>query len=582
MELERLGKYELLERLGRGGMGEVWKARDTQLRRFVAIKLLHADLQANPDFVKHFMREAQLVASLRHPNIVQIHDFQLADTQGPSIKAYMVMDYIEGGTLADYIRNTVRKGLFPPAADIVYLFTAVSLALDYAHQKGMIHRDIKPANILLDKTATMGKATGEPILTDFGIARLQGASTSTVTRALIGTPLYMSPEQAGSRIVDERSDLYSLGIILYEMVTGITPFRGDSPIAIMMQHMQERPTPPDLINTNISPSLSTVVLQSIAKDPEARFSTATAMTVALAQALDQPVPTNLSKPRSVNEQPDYNPLQPSAPSTGMTPHPPTFTASPAAPSTPASAGYPEPQSISPVYSSPYATPYATPATSDHGKNELPAGTREPAYPGVVGPYSPHVDRPSQPLLPARFRRRGLLIALIACVLLLLVGVGAFSVFPLLSSKHGSTTTNSAGAGGGSIVFKRSPNAPPNTFDQLQINLTNILPPPAGETYYAWLESSTPEVVLPHWELQVSNGGVHALYSSNAGYTDLLANSRVFLITEEDAGTAPTVPSFTLSTHLYYAKISYTASSSPTFEVKPCPSSNQGNAGNPCS
>src|SRR5258708_18206965 len=152
MQQEQLGKYALLEILGRGGMGEVWKARDTQLQRYVAIKLLHADLQANPDFVTHFMREAKLFASLRHHNIVQIHDFQLADTQGPSIKAYMVMDYIAGGTLADYIRNTVRKGLFPPAADIVYLFTAVSLALDYAHQKGMIHRDIKPANILLDKT----------------------------------------------------------------------------------------------------------------------------------------------------------------------------------------------------------------------------------------------------------------------------------------------------------------------------------------------------------------------------------------------------------------------------------------------
>ncbi len=575
MELERLGKYELLERLGRGGMGEVWKARDTQLRRFVAIKLLHADLQANPDFVKHFMREAQLVASLRHPNIVQIHDFQLADTQGPSIKAYMVMDYIQGGTLADYIRNTVRKGLFPPAADIVYLFTAVSLALDYAHQKGMIHRDIKPANILLDKTATMGKATGEPILTDFGIARLQGASTSTVTRALIGTPLYMSPEQAGSRMVDERSDLYSLGIILYEMVTGVTPFRGDSPIAIMMQHMQERPTPPDLINTNISPSLSTVVLQSIAKDPEARFPTATAMTVALAQALDQPVPTNLSKPRSVNEQPGYNPLQPFAPSTGMTPHPPTFTASPTVPSTPASAGYPEPQSISPVY----LTPYATPATSDQGKSELPAGAGEQGYAGVAGPYSPHVDRPSKALLPARFQRKGLLIALIACVILLLLGVGAFSLYPLLSSKQGSTTTNSAGAGVGSIVFSRSSNAPPNTFDQLQVNLQHILPPPAGKTYYAWLESSSIEAVFPHWELQVSNGGVHALYSSNAGYTDLLANSTLFLITEEDAGTIPVTPSFTLRTHLYYAKIAHTPSSSHTFDVKPCPSSN---AGNPCS
>src|SRR5258706_2787631 len=195
MELERLGKYELLERLGRGGMGEVWKARDTQLRRYVAIKLLHADLQANPDFVTHFMREAQFVASLHHPNIVQIHDFQHTNTHGSSIKAYMVMDYIEGGTLADYISNTVRKGLFPLATDIVYLFTAISLALDYAHQKGMIHRDIKPANILLDKTATRGKATGEPILTDFGIARLQRPSASTLTRAFIGTPRYISPEQ---------------------------------------------------------------------------------------------------------------------------------------------------------------------------------------------------------------------------------------------------------------------------------------------------------------------------------------------------------------------------------------------------
>ncbi len=131
-----------------------------RLRRYVAIKLLHADLQANPDFVAHFLREAQLVASLRHPNIVQVHDFQLINTQGSSVKAYMVMDYIEGGTLADYIRNTVRKGFFPQAADIVYLFTAISLALDYAHQQGMIHRDIKPANILLDKPSYCGQTSG--------------------------------------------------------------------------------------------------------------------------------------------------------------------------------------------------------------------------------------------------------------------------------------------------------------------------------------------------------------------------------------------------------------------------------------
>src|SRR5258706_1640613 len=290
MELERLGKYELLERLGQGGMGEVWKARDTQLRRYVAIKLLHADLQANPDFVTHFMREAQFVASLRHPNIVQIHDFQHTNTHGSSITAYMVMDHIEGGTLADYIRNTVRKGLFLPATDIVYLFTAISLALDYAHQKGMIHRDIKPANILLDSSTATGKALGEPILTDFGIAKLQGASSSTLTRAFIGTPRYISPEQAEGHTIDERSDLYSLGIILYEILTGNTPFRADSPIAVMMQHMHAKPTPPELINPKVTPALSAVVLQSIAKDPEARFPSATAMTVALAQAFGLPVP----------------------------------------------------------------------------------------------------------------------------------------------------------------------------------------------------------------------------------------------------------------------------------------------------
>jgi serine/threonine protein kinase len=334
MELERLGKYELLNRLGQGGMGEVWKARDTQLRRYVAIKILHPNLQENPDFVTHFMREAQFVASLQHPNIVQIHDFQLTDMQGSGVTAYMVMDYVEGGTLADYIRATSRKGLFPPAEDIVYLFTAISLALDYAHQKGMVHRDIKPANILLDKRATTSKPMGEPILTDFGIAKLQGGGAATVTHTAIGTPLYISPEQAKAQVATERSDLYSLGVILYEIVTGITPFRGNNPIAIMMQHVNEMPTPPTLINPNISPALSEVVLRSIAKDPAARFPTASAMTVTLAQSLGVRVPSSLSKPTSMKDQPDYNPLQRSRSLSGMAPHLPILTASPAVPFTP--------------------------------------------------------------------------------------------------------------------------------------------------------------------------------------------------------------------------------------------------------
>src|SRR6266550_272371 len=180
IEPRRLGKYELRERLGRGGMGEVWKAFDNQLQRNVAIKLLHADLQSDPSFVSRFQREAQVIASLHHPNIVQIYDFQVSQqTDSENATAYMVMDYVEGRTLANYIRDTSRLGKFPPAADLLHLFTPISTAIDYAHEKGMIHRDIKPANILLDKRTTKDKPMGEPVLTDFGIAKLQGAGATT-------------------------------------------------------------------------------------------------------------------------------------------------------------------------------------------------------------------------------------------------------------------------------------------------------------------------------------------------------------------------------------------------------------------
>ena len=581
-EQERLGKYELLERLGQGGMGEVWKARDTQLRRYVAIKFLHANLQDNPDFVMLFTREAQFIASLHHPNIVQIHDFQLTNTRGSSIAAYMVMDYIEGGTLADYIRNTSRKGLFPPAADIVFLFSAISLALDYAHQKGMIHRDIKPANILLDRHTTTGKSMGEPILTDFGIAKWQGGGASTLTRAGIGTPLYISPEQAKGLPAGERSDLYSLGIILYEILTGITPFRGTNQIAIMMQHLQELPTPPSLINPNISPELSAIVLQSIAKDPEARFPTASAMTVALARALKVPVPSSLNKPETTKEQSAYNPLQPSRLWPDMSPSPPALTASP--PAAPSSTGYPGAQINTPSH--------LTPATSDHGEGDPHAGTAAPrstSGPGFSGLNSPYGDHPLQSpplspssLLPVQLRRRGLYIALIACVILLLIGIVAFSVRPLLSSQNTTPTPNPPGSVVGHIVFTSSPNTPYNTFDQLQIDLGNITSPPAGKTYFAWLENSNNEATaIPRLELQISNGGVHVIYHAVPAHSDLFAPNNRFLITEEDTGTSSIIPSPDLSTHLYYAIISHTSSSSPTFPVMQCPSSSTNNAGNPC-
>ena len=537
MELERLGKYELVERLGRGGMGEVWRAFDTGLRRHVAIKILHADLQADPDFVTHFMREAQLVASLHHPNIVQIHDFQLVEGEGSSVKAFMVMDYIEGGTLADYIAATVRKGIFPPADDIVALFTAAGLALDYAHQQGMIHRDIKPENILLDKST--GKVPGEPILTDFGIARIQGTSESTLTRSWLGTPRYLSPEQAEGRPVDKRADLYSLGIVLYEILTGITPFRGDNAYAIMMQHVHQQPPPPMLINPGITPALSAVVLQSIAKDPAVRFPSASAMALALTNAFNPPAPASFSPTRSIGQNDGYNPLQPAIQPPGLDARPPVGTATPQGPYSPVPGGYPQAQLIS--------SPAIPPALDKAEMKEI---------------HTPAALPPKRP------RRRNLYIVIAACVLLAL-GISSFFAFPLLFSQHSGQGTPTPGAAGdvvGTLVFQHSSNAAANVFDQVQVKIDHIASPPAGTTYYAWLESPGNDLsVSPHWQLPVSNGSVNYLYSGSPQH-DLYASSTIFLITTETVSSPP-IPNPT--GRLYHATITHTSATPPTFEIKKC-------------
>lgn len=549
-ELRQLGKYELLSRLAQGGMGEVWKARDTELGRLVAIKTLRAELQNNPDFVERFEREPQLIASLRHPNIVKIHDFQVMTIpEEDEILTYMVMDFVEGQTLADYIRSTSRKGKFPPAADVVYIFAAISRALDYAHQQGMIHRDIKPANILLDQRTSTAKAMGEPILTDFGIARSEAFSTRTMTGALLGTPLYISPEQAKGQSGDKRSDLYSLGVILYEMTTGVTPFRGDTTIAILMQHIHDMPTPPALINPNIPPALSMVILKSIAKDPADRYQSATEMTIELAKALNVPVPKNLLSTRSHA----YTPLSasPLTPSTGLN----TGTATP------------HQSTMMPPY--PMSAPYNTPQMPQIQIQEVPAtptNTPPQPQPTLLIPDSVKTSK-QQPFWRSK---KGIIAGIsLGLVLLLLVGIGAAAMTLMTTHK----TTPPATVISGQLRFSNSGHAPASIYDQVQLDVHNVPNPPEGHVYYAWIEIPTMEGHSPqHWPLTVTNNSITSSYTT-PDHTSLLPPQAIFLITSESNAQQPIVPFTDPTARLYYATLNQQSS---TFTVTPCPPINASN------
>src|SRR5216684_2139668 len=268
------GRYELDGVVGRGGMAEVYRARDLRLDRIVAVKTLREDLARDQTFQARFRREAQSAASLNNPSIVAVYDTG-EDNTGGSHVPYIVMEYVDGRTLRDLLRDDRR--LLPERA--LEITDGVLRALDYSHSNGIVHRDIKPGNVMLTRS-------GQVKVMDFGIARAvsDAQATMTQTAQVIGTAQYLSPEQARGERVDARSDLYSAGCLLYELLTGRPPFTGDSPVAIAYQHVTENPVTPSRIDPEIPPWADAIVLKAMAKSPADRYQSAAEMRADLQRA----------------------------------------------------------------------------------------------------------------------------------------------------------------------------------------------------------------------------------------------------------------------------------------------------------
>jgi len=298
-----LGQYQIISELGRGGMAVVYKAYQPALQRYVAIKVLPPQLGLDPDFVRRFQHEAIAAARLKHPNIVTIHDVSSADGVN-----FIVMELVEGESLSAVIRSS---GAMLPER-VASIVAQVASALDYAHQQGFIHRDIKPSNIMLG-------ADDHVTLMDFGIAKAVSGTRLTQTGTLIGTPEYMSPEQVRGLPVDHRADIYSLGVVVYEMLAGQVPFSGDT-ASVLYKQAHELPPPIRTRAIHVPTHIASAIDCALAKDPNQRFATAGAFAHALAAGEFAPQAVQAVAPRGVSAQPATLPYQQAVPP--VTPAPP--------------------------------------------------------------------------------------------------------------------------------------------------------------------------------------------------------------------------------------------------------------------
>ena len=279
-------RYLIEQELGAGGMSAVYRATDPNLKRVVAVKLIHPHLSSNPDFVRRFEVEASSVAQLRHPNIVQVYDFNHdGDTY------YMVLEFVPGESLQDRLKRLNQEGRKLSMDQVIDLAAKICDAVDYAHKRGLVHRDIKPANVMIN-------VQGEPILMDFGIVKILGGTQHTATGAVVGTAIYMSPEQIRGEHADHRADIYSLGVMLYEMVSGKPPYDADSAMTIMMKHLND-PIPDVSVHTANAPAgIKNVLARALAKSTTERYQSAGQMAADLRALKGQPAGMTAPPPSS--------------------------------------------------------------------------------------------------------------------------------------------------------------------------------------------------------------------------------------------------------------------------------------------
>lgn len=276
------GNYELLEEIGKGGMARVYRARQLNIERDVAVKVMSSAFSDQDEFQERFKREADLFARLEHPNILPIYDYGEAQSY-----LYLVLRIMEGGTLERWMRG--RQLVL---TELDHLVSQLAAALDYAHENGIIHRDLKPNNVLLDKF-------GNSYLMDFGIAKIVSEAQNAEISTMLGTPAYMSPEQWRMEGVDGRVDVYSLGVIIYEMLTGEMPFIGETPYHLMYAHLHQEPQLPSQLFPGLSSEIDTVVLRALAKDPDARYQRAGDLARDLARAIQRQEKDTRTNPTSL-------------------------------------------------------------------------------------------------------------------------------------------------------------------------------------------------------------------------------------------------------------------------------------------